>query len=177
MAEIIESNDAIKYLLSHDSETIRQRMLHPIFFKLYLLRKLPLAFFAGVKIHRLDMERCDVSIPYRWLSTNPFRSTYFAALSMAAELSTGALALMMVENSPDSIASLIVGLKANFTKKADSLTTFTCNEGTKISSAVERASNTGEAVVIDVQSIGHNPDQLTVAEFTFTWSFKKRMKN
>ena len=93
---------------------------------------------------------------------------------MAAELSTGALALLAVQNSSEPISSLIIELKANFVKKATSLTTFSCDEGDKIFSAVHKANETGEAIVVDLHSVGRNPEDSTVAEFTITWSFKKK---
>ena len=173
MTEIYTKNSLVT-ALSQESEKNRRRWLNPFLFKLYLLRKLPLALLAGVKIQRLDAEGCDVSIPYRWLTTNPFRSTYFAALSMAAELSTGALALLAVQNSSEPISSLIIELKANFVKKATSLTKFSCDEGDKNFSAVHKATETGEAIVVDLHSVWRNSEDSTVAEFTITWSFKKK---
>lgn len=170
----ISNQQTSTYTLSPDAEKIRSRMLKPFFLKLYQSKKLPLALVAGIKLQRLDVNGCDVSVPYRWLTTNPFHSTYFAALSMAAELSTGALALMAVQNSPDPISLLIVGLKANFVKKATSLTTFSCSQGQKLFAAVQQASNAEEDVVIDLQSIGRNPDNSVIAEFMFRWSFKRR---
>ena len=63
------------------------RLKSPLQFRAYLLAKLPLALFAGLRVRELDAGRCAVSVPYGWRSTNPFRSTYFAALGMAADRS------------------------------------------------------------------------------------------
>jgi hypothetical protein len=63
-------------------------VMHPFKFRLYLLSKLPSAFFSGVRVCYIDEEKCVVTVPYKWFSQNPFKSTYFACLGMAAEMST-----------------------------------------------------------------------------------------
>ena len=62
---------------------LRSRMTNPLLLKGFMLAKLPLALFAGLRVRELSDHRCVVTVPYGWRSTNPFRSTYFAALSMA----------------------------------------------------------------------------------------------
>lgn len=52
-----------------------------------MLLKLPLAFVAKLRIDQMNMHQASVSLPFNYLNKNPFRSIYFAALSMAAELS------------------------------------------------------------------------------------------
>jgi hypothetical protein len=155
-------------------EKRRRQMLHPFLVRLFYLAKLPLAFVAGLRLRELDERRAVVTVPYGWRTTNPFRSTYFAALSMAAELSTGALALLATDLAPKPVALLIVGLTASFEKKAASTTTFTCEEGDKLAAAVARTVETGEPATAEVATIGRSPDGTVVARFTFTWSFKAR---
>ena len=153
---------------------MRRRLTHPLLARVYMLWRLPLALAAGVRLRTLDERACTVTVPYGWRSTNPFRSTYFAALSMAAEMSTGALALLAVESAPRPVALLIVGLSASFEKKATSTATFTCDEGDKLFAAVGRAAASGEPATAAVESIGRLADGTVVARFTFTWSFKAR---
>ncbi|HWM92734.1 MAG TPA: DUF4442 domain-containing protein [Thermoanaerobaculia bacterium] len=153
---------------------LRRRMLNPLLMRGYFLAKLPLALVAGLRLRELNEERCVATVPYGWRSTNPFRSTYFAALSMAAELSTGALAMAAVESAPRPVAMLITGLTASFEKKATGVTTFTCEEGAKLFEAVARTIATGEAVAVEVPTVGTAADGNVVARFTFTWSFKVR---
>ncbi len=57
---------------------------HPVKFRMFLFWKLPAALFSGVRIKEIDEERSIISVPYKWLTQNPFRSTYFASLAMAA---------------------------------------------------------------------------------------------
>ena len=123
-------------LRSPVAAAVRRRMLNPFLMRGFFLAKLPLALVAGLKVRELDDDRCVTSVPYGWRTTNPFRSTYFAALSMAAELSTGGLALLATELAGAPVALLIVNLTASFGKKATALATFTCADGAKAFAAV-----------------------------------------
>ena len=134
-----------------------------------------MAFLAGLKIVHIDEEVCRVSTRLTFLTKNPFRSTYFAVLSMAAELSTGLYALLFTTGIQPSVAVIITGLNARFLKKATGTTIFTCREGEKLRQAVVQARETGEAAVTTVKSVGKNEVGETVAEFEFTWSFKQRI--
>ncbi|HEY0780916.1 MAG TPA: DUF4442 domain-containing protein, partial [Thermoanaerobaculia bacterium] len=138
-------------------ETVRRRLVSPLLQRGYFLTKMPLALFAGVRLEALDAGRCVTSVRYGWRSTNPFRSTYFAALGMAAEMSTGALGALAVESAPQSVAMLIVGLTGGFEKKAVAKTTFVCEEGAAIAAAVAQAQATGEAATATVATIGRDP--------------------
>ncbi|HEX4963782.1 MAG TPA: DUF4442 domain-containing protein [Thermoanaerobaculia bacterium] len=152
------------------------RMRSPWLMRGFMLSKLPLALVAGLRVRELDAERCVVTVPYGWRTTNPFRSTYFAALSMAAEMSTGAPAMMAVELASSPVALLIVNLEATFGKKATGLTAFTCEDGAKAFAAVAETLRTGEPATARLESVGRSPEGTEVARFVFTWSFKKRSK-
>ena len=158
---------------TNDSKFLRQARSR-FLMRLFFLGKLPLALFAGLRIDEITAERCVVSLPYGWRSTNPFRSIYFAAQAMAAELSTGALAMAAIEASKAPVALLIVGLEAAFEKKASARLTFACEAGPAIHAAVARAIETGEPQTVRAETVGHLPDGTVAARFAFTWSFKKR---
>ena len=145
---------------------------HPIKFRLFLLSKLPAAYFSGVRIKTLREERCEVTVPYSWFTTNPFRSTYFACLSMAAEMSTGALAMAHSYQLKPSVSMLIISNEGKYQKKATGKTTFLCEDGLLIKEAISKASTGNDASEITVTSTGRNTSGEVVAIFTFTWSFK-----
>jgi hypothetical protein len=155
--------------------TFIDKVRHPLF-SLYLLRKLPIAWLAGVRVSSIAPDSCTTVVPYRWLSQNPFRSTYFACLGMAAEMSTGLLAMAHVNDAPQRISMLVTGLQASFVKKAKERTWFTCSEGNVIKEAIARTIATGEPVTITVQSIGEGSDGTLIASFAVTWSFKAVQK-
>jgi hypothetical protein len=150
---------------------------HPLQFRLYLFFKLPAAFFSGIKIIDCSDIKCITSVPYKWLTQNPFRSTYFASLAMAAELSTGALVLNNTYKKDPKISMLVTKMEAAYYKKATGITLFTCNDGHQIENAVKDANQSGEAKVITVKSTGKNKSGELIAEFFFTWSFKTKSKN
>ena len=144
-------------------------------YRLFLLKNLPAAYFAGLKIERVDEGHSTVSVPFKWFTQNPFRSTYFACLSMAAEMSTGVLAMANVYKRRPSVSMLVVGLEASFAKKATGKTYFTCSDGHQIRDAVAQAIATAIPQTIIVRSTGTNAAGELVAEFTFTWSFKAKV--
>lgn len=148
--------------------------MHPFQFKLFLLTRLPSAFFAGIRIKDMDEERCVTTIPYKWFTRNPFRSTYFACLSMAAEMSTGVLAMTHIRGREPSVSLLVVKIEANYFKKAVGRTYFTCTDGGLIKKAIEQAVATGEGVTARAISVGTNAAGEVICEFFITWSFKVR---
>jgi len=151
-------------------------MKHPVKFRMFLFAKLPSAFFSGVRIKDIDETKCVVTVPYKWFSQNPFRSTYFACLAMAAEMSTGTLGLMHVYKRTPAVSMLVINLEANYFKKATGLTAFTCIDGLAIQQTIENAIADGEAQMIKAKSVGVNDAGEIVAEFFITWSFKIKAK-
>ncbi len=141
---------------------------------LFLLKKLPSAYFSGVRILEATPEKCVTKVPFKWFSQNPFKSTYFASLAMAAELSTGVLALGNIWKRKPSISMLVVDMKGNFLKKAVDVSTFICNDGNKVISAIEKAIAEGTSQSVTLKSVGKNKANEVVAEFEFTWSFKAK---
>src|SRR5438477_12927790 len=147
---------------------------HPFKFRMFLLARLPNAFFAGVRIREINENVCSVTVPYKWFTKNPFRSTYFACLSMAAEMSTGALCLVHLYKRNPALSMLVVKLESEFFKKATGRTNFICEDGLKIKETIKQAIRTGESKSIRAKSVGRNSEDVIVAEFYITWSFKLR---
>lgn len=139
-----------------------------------MLLKLPSAFFSGVRVRELSEQASTVSVPYKWFSQNPFRSTYFACLAMAAEMSTGILALAHIHKRQPSVSMLVVKMEAFYFKKAVGRTYFTCNEGEAIKEAIETAVISGEGQTIVVMATGKNVAGEKIADFLITWSFKTK---
>ena len=159
---------------SHASDFIKLAK-HPIKFRLFLFSKLPAAFFSGVRVKEMDESKCVVSVPFKWPTQNPFRSTYFASLSMAAEMSTGALALAQIYKRKPPVSMLVVKVESEYFKKATGKTFFTCNDGQLFYNAVEESIATGESRTVQAKSIGVNDKSEVVAEFYITWSFKAKI--
>lgn len=143
-------------------------------FKLAMFNMLPMGFLSKMKIKSLTNDTCEVSVPYNRRNKNPFKSTFWAVLGMAAEMSSGALLLMYTYKQKPSIAMIIVNMDAEFIKKATDLTTFVCNDGAMIKDAVETCVRTNTAQTIQCKMTGYNKANEPVAHFSFTWSIKAR---
>ena len=154
-----------------------KQMTSPLKFRMFLLSKLPSAYFSGVRVKSLDENKCEVTVPFKWFSQNPFRSTYFACLSMAAEMSTGALALGHLYKRKPAVSMLVVRTEGEYFKKAVDKTTFVCEEGSQIKRMIEEAVESGEGRTIRAKTIGKNKAGELVAEFFITWSFKSKKVN
>lgn len=139
----------------------------------WLFYKLPAAWFMGVRIKRITAERGEVILPYGWRSQNPFNSIYFAAQAAAAELSTGALAILALEGR-GKISMLVSRVEMEFTKKATSATTFTCAQGAEVFEVVERAIQTKEPQTITMVSHGVQATGELVSITKITWTFKAK---
>jgi Domain of unknown function (DUF4442) len=147
---------------------------NPIKYNLFMLTKLPMGFFSGLKIVKLTNQKAGVSVRFKWINQNPFKSIYFAVLSMAAELSTGILAFGYIYNSKPNVSMLVSRVEADFVKKATGKILFTCNNGNEIAKAIETTLATGEGITIPCTSTGINEQGEVVAQFIFTWSFKRK---
>ncbi len=143
---------------------------------MFMLMKLPSAFFCGVRLRQISTESTVVSVPFKWLSQNPFRSIYFACQAMAAEMSTGLLALGNVYRRNPQVSMLVTGIHAVFHKKADRRIFFTCSDGAGFKRMIDEAIATGEGVKFSAKSIGKTADGELVSEFTIEWSFRVRKK-
>ena len=162
--------------MTADFSLFKKRFANFFTFRMFLLSKVPAAFFAGVKLERLQREEAAMSVSYKWFNTNPFHSVYFAILLMSGEISTGILCMAYLYKRLPGVSMLLIHNEGNFYKKATGKITFTCTDGTLINEAVDKAIATGEATTVRCKSIGKNEQQQIVAELYFTWSFKARKK-
>jgi hypothetical protein len=151
-----------------------QQITSPFWSNLFYLKSLPLAFFTGMKVVSLNEEQAVVTIPYKWLNKNPFRSMYFAVQAMAGELSTGVLLMLHLQKSEHPVSMLVIDFQAQFTKKSDEKIYFTCENGTLVAEAIAKTVATGEAVSIPTVSIGRLKDGTPVSEIKVLWSVKRK---
>ena len=147
---------------------------NPFLFRFFLLTRMPAAFLAGIRLELITPERAVVKLRYQFLTKNPFRSTYFACLGMAAEMSTGLLAMAHLYKRKPPISMLVVRIESQFFKKATGITRFTCEQGQALATAIQKAVETGQSVELLVTSSGFNEQGIEVARFLITWSFKRK---
>ncbi|MBN2237731.1 MAG: DUF4442 domain-containing protein [Bacteroidales bacterium] len=152
----------------------RESATNPFKMGLFMLKNLPLGFFVGLRVKHIDSKSASVSVPFKYLNKNPFRSIYFAVQSMAAELSTAVLAMASIYEAPVSVSMLVYDMNATFTKKATSRIVFRCDQAEEVVKAVEESLATGEGKTVTVKTIGTDINGVQVSEFNFTWTFKPK---
>jgi hypothetical protein len=92
--------------------------MNSIKYTFFLFFQLPSAFFCGVRLKYLDSLKSIVSINHSWFNKNPFKSIFWAAQGMAAELTTGSLIKNAIKESGVNVSYLVVENKSSFYKKA-----------------------------------------------------------
>lgn len=123
----------------------------------------------------LNADRSIVELPYGWRTRNIFGTTYFAALLMAAEATTGGLVFFHDACHPGDFSYIVRGVSADFVDKARSTVSFACRQGDRIAEAFDRAADTGERIDAPIEVVGHREDGTEVlrAEVEWTWRTKR----
>lgn len=160
-------------MLNLQQEKFRKLIVRKWAFRWFLWQKLPVALLSGLQVRELTEQKCVVSVPFKRLTQNPFRSVYFASQSMAAEMSTGVPAMMATRGKPP-VSMLVLKMEAEFVKKAVSRIWFTCENGPELEAAVNSTLATGEGVTVTCRSTGRMSDGTVVSNFYITWTFKRR---
>ena len=140
----------------------------------FLFFQLPSAFFCGVRLKYLDSLKSIVSINHSWFNKNPFKSIFWAAQGMAAELTTGSLIKNVIKESGVNVSYLVVENKSSFYKKATGKIIFECNQGKELQDLFNSFDQHNNKAIIKLKSIGIDSNNIKVSEFSFTWSLKVR---
>lgn len=138
----------------------------------FMFFKLPLAYLGGVRVVSIEKETAIVNITHKWINQNPFKSMFWAAQGMAAEMATGVLVMKGIENLGKNVSMLVTNQRGNFTKKATGKIRFECHHGGLVSKALEESAENGESRVITMKAEGFNKDGVSVCNFHFEWSLK-----
>ena len=138
----------------------------------FMVFKLPLAYLAGVRIQSLQENVAVIRIKHKWMNQNPFKSMFWAAQGMAAEMSTGVLVMQEIAASDKNVSMLVTHQNATFFKKAIGTIVFTCNSKNTIKDAIQKSIQTKEGQLISLVSEGINEEGILVSRFEFEWSLK-----
>ncbi|NOZ46754.1 MAG: DUF4442 domain-containing protein [Chlorobi bacterium] len=153
---------------------VQQLANNTLRFKWFLIKNLPLGFWVGLKLLKVDTNETIVSVPFKYLNKNPFHSMYFSVLSMAAELSTGVIGMAAIYDTKKPVSMLLLTMETEFVKKAKTKIFFTCTEGEKIIDTVNKSIENNRGEIIKVSSVGYDTNHNLVAKFKFTWTFKPK---
>ena len=143
-------------------------------YRLFLIAKLPIAWISGLKVNKVTAEMARISIRYSYFNQNPFKSIYFACQAMAAEMSTGLLAMGYIDSHSKEISMLVLDLKCKFTKKAVGKIQFVCEDGNLVKDSIQKAVDTNEGVLCEMISKGYDEKGDCVSSFKILWSFKTK---
>jgi hypothetical protein len=147
---------------------------NPVYMWMFMIIKLPSAFFSGVRLKHVSDDKCIVTVRQWWFSKNPFKSIYFACLAMAAEMSTGILAMGYCYKRKPEVSMLVTKIDGTFIKKAKGKISFICDDGKRIAATVDEAIRSGKSMSIHTHSYGVNKAGEQVASFNIIWSFKSK---
>ncbi|WP_159951184.1 DUF4442 domain-containing protein [Polaribacter septentrionalilitoris] len=139
---------------------------------LFMFFKLPLGWLSGMRVKKVNETFCVVQIRHKWINQNPFKSMFWAAQGMAAEMSTGVLVMRAIAVSNKKVSMLVTKQEAQFYKKATGKITFTCNGGKMIADVIQKSIATNEGHMITLTSEGKNEEGILVSTFKFEWSLK-----
>ena len=93
---------------------------------------------------------------------------------MAAEMSTGAPAMVLVEGAPASVALILREVRARFDKRIVGPSTYTFADIAGMRDAVARAASAPEPVLFTALATAQTADGIPASTFEVTWSFKRR---
>ena len=148
--------------------------MNSIKYTFFLFFQLPSAFFCGVRLKYLDSLKSIVSINHSWFNKNPFKSIFWAAQGMAAELTTGSLIKNAIKESGVNVSYLVVENKSSFYKKATGKIIFECIQGKELQDLFNSFDKDNNKAIIELKSVGVDSNSVKVSEFSFTWSLKVR---
>ena len=145
--------------------------------RLFALAKIPMIALVRPTVVQADSEVCIVRIPLSWVVKNHLRTMYFGALCIGADMAGGLIVMNMIRARRSKVAFLFKDFNAEFLKRAEGATVFTCRDGKKLAALLERAEASGEREEDTVEVIATVPEKLQdepVAVFKLTISMKKR---
>ena len=150
----------------------RKRLFTSWRYYFFLITKLPMCLIARVKVKSLNEQESSTTVPYNFINKNPFNSMYFAVQAMAAELSTGTLVFLHLDQL--KMSGIVTGLKVKYFKKAKSKITFVCKDGNKIMNIINKASKSYDSFSCSMTASGFDSNNDCVSKFEITWSLKRK---
>ena len=139
--------------------------------------KVPMLSLVCPTVKKLDDECCEILIRLRWLTKNHFNSMYMGVLVAGADAASGLLALEIAKKKGKQggkVNVIFKAISAEFFRRADSHTSFVCEEGKKIEEAIEKVLQTKERqnLPVIVKAYCFKKSQEPVAEFRVILSLK-----
>lgn len=139
---------------------------------LFMLFKLPSAFFCGVRVVSINETKAVIKVRHRWINQNPFKSLYWAVQGMASEFASGILVMQEIKARDQKISMLVTHQEGWFTKKATGKIVFVCEDAHLVKQAINDSISTGEGQTIYMAVEGFNKEGVSVSKFVYEWGIK-----
>ena len=147
------------------------------FIRSFGLSKVPLIFYCRPSVLELTEKITVIKIPFKRRNKNHLKSMYFGALSVGADVAGGVLAMHLIQKSGQNISLVFKDFRADFLKRPEGDTYFTCNDGLDVINLIDEAVKTGERVNMPLKITATVPElsgDEPVAEFVLTLSLKDK---
>lgn len=114
--------------------------------KLFLmgLFKIPMLGRLHPKLIAIDDEKVVIRIRLRKRSMNHLKSMYFGAMAVGADCASGLHAFYFAEKYNKKISFVFKSMSAEFIKRLTTDALFTCSDGDKIASIIEKSIKDGQ---------------------------------
>ena len=137
---------------------------------LFTFFRLPSVSWCGIRVKKIEEAYCEARVVHRWINQNPFQSMFWAVQGMAAELTTGVLIMQAIHESNRKISMLVLNNRANFTKKARGMISFSCDSEQKIAVAMKELTSSQKPQTLWLTSKGIDSNGDVVSTFEFEWT-------
>ncbi|NQV29896.1 MAG: DUF4442 domain-containing protein [Candidatus Marinimicrobia bacterium] len=159
------------------SSTLKTNWRQTLTLRYFGLSKIPLILFVRPKVLELNNTSCVIGIPLKRRTQNHLKSMYFGALAIGADLAAGLLAMQLISQLPNRISLIFKDMHSNFLKRVDGDAVFTCVDGAKIETLINKVIASGERAHESVSVQVTVPDKYgdeVLATFSLTISLKEK---
>ena len=145
---------------------------------LFGLTQVPMIFYCRPKVVSISDRKLEIKIKLNRRTKNHLNSMYFGVLSVGADVTSGFLAMKLIQASKSKINLIFKDFHADFLKRAEGDVHFICEDGIAIQDLVRKAEETGERQNLPVEIVATVPkiSDEPVAKFVLTLSIKKKSK-
>jgi acyl-coenzyme A thioesterase PaaI-like protein len=142
---------------------------------LFSFKNLPLVFWLKPRVIELTDKRGVLMMPFRRRSKNHVSSMYFGVLSAGADLAAGIVAMRLFHKQKEKFTFIFKDFQAEFLKRCEADTYFTCDQGDLVKEAIEKALQTKQRQNVGLNVVATVPAKYgdeAVCKFKITLSLK-----
>lgn len=143
--------------------------------RLFALVHVPMILYCRPRMEELSDSACSVRIPLGRRTQNHFKSMYFGALAVGADVAGGFLAQHHINKSGRNVSLIFKSFEAKFLRRPEGDVVFRSEQGAVMAALVKKAIDTGERVDDMVDIVATTPDlsgDTPVATFRLAISLK-----